>query len=257
VIPETKCLYCEKTFTNSSSLGRHQKSCYGNPNRIPMKGHANSPETKRKISEKLKKYYAGRSIWSTQLEKRKSYAEQYFDSIFTDAEQNYHVDRYFLDLAWPEKRIYIEIDGEQHYNDPLIVEHDKIRTERLLSVGWTLISRIRWSTFQQLSFDEKQLFVEQIKQRVDGAILVQEPLELEIRSKKKRKRKEKETRPNKFEKLRQERWELLQNSGIDFSKFGWAMKVGTLFGISPNRVSSYIRKNFPDFYAEKCFQRKK
>lgn len=63
---------------------------------------------------------------------------------------------YFLDFAWPENKIYLEIDGDQHYFDKRIVEHDKVRTEKLKENGWKLLKRIRWSDFQKLSIEERK-----------------------------------------------------------------------------------------------------
>lgn len=121
-------------------------------------------EAKKKISESMKKVYQGRSIWTTQVEKRKSYAEQYFDNLFPTLKQNYNVDRYFLDLADPIKKLYIEVDGEQHYNDNKVIEHDKIRTEWLSELGWTCVKRIRWSTYKKLSYEEKEIIINEIKE---------------------------------------------------------------------------------------------
>ena len=117
------------------------------------KGKRHTEEQKRKISETQKKNFkesGAKSIWHTQLENRKSFAEQYFDTCFPNLKQNYHVDRYFLDLANPEKKVYIEVDGEQHYNDQKVVEHDKVRTTRLEELGWKCLRRIRWSEYKKL-----------------------------------------------------------------------------------------------------------
>ena len=124
-------------------------------------GRKHTAETKAKMSATHKTICYGKSIWATQIEKRKSYAEQYFLQIFTDAKFNYHVDRYFLDFAWPDKKIYIEIDGEQHYNDPKVIEHDKVRTNRLAELGWKCAVRIRWSKFKALSKDTQQRYIQE------------------------------------------------------------------------------------------------
>ena len=39
---------------------------------------------------------------------------------------------------------------EQHYADKRIVEHDKIRTTKLMESGFKCIERVRWSEFQKL-----------------------------------------------------------------------------------------------------------
>lgn len=169
-IEETKCKFCERTFTSSSGLGLHEKCCPKNPNRVDgaWKGKKHSDETKKVISEKLHKVYERKSIWRTQIEKRKSYAEEYFDRCFPNLKQNFHVGGYFLDLADVEKKTYIEIDGEQHYRDPKVVEHDKVRTKRLEELGWKCLRRVRWSEFQKLTDSEKAKFIEDLTQQVSG-----------------------------------------------------------------------------------------
>ena len=110
----------------------------------------------------MKKIYRGKSRYHGKT----SYAEEYFATIFTNAKRNYHVDRYFLDFAWPEKMIYIEVDGEQHYTEEKVINHDIIRTERLKNLGWTLLTRIRWSIFKKLREDEKRSYVSQLCEKI-------------------------------------------------------------------------------------------
>ena len=92
-----------------------------------------------------------------------SYPEIYFKNVFSNANinynQNYYQNGYFLDFAWPDKKIYIEVDGEQHYVDRRIIEHDKVRTANLVESGWVCVKRIRWSEFQKLDENDKQLFI--------------------------------------------------------------------------------------------------
>ena len=96
-----------------------------------------------------------------------SYPEQYFIDLFN--KENivliYHqrVGRYQLDFSNKDLKVDIEIDGEQHYVDNRIIEHDKIRNEYLKNLGWK-IYRIRWSTYKQLSFEDKQKIILDIKQ---------------------------------------------------------------------------------------------
>lgn len=92
-----------------------------------------------------------------------SYPEKYFKGIFDkygiEYKQNYYCEGYFLDFAFPNNKTYIEIDGEQHFLDKRIVEHDKIRTQKLKDAGWTCIARVRWSEYQRLDDDERMMFV--------------------------------------------------------------------------------------------------
>lgn len=124
-------------------------------------GKKHSDETKAKISATQKENYRGISRYATAREHRQSYAEDYFDSIFTDAQKQYHVDRYLLDYAWPETKTYIEVDGEQHYTSEGLA-HDDERGKVLESLGWTLKKRIRWSEYQRLNEAEKQTYIAEL-----------------------------------------------------------------------------------------------
>ena len=61
-ISETKCKFCERTFTNSSALTLHEKYCKNNPNKEMRKGHPHSEETKQKLSETRKNKIASGEI---------------------------------------------------------------------------------------------------------------------------------------------------------------------------------------------------
>lgn len=248
-IPITKCQYCDRTFTNSSGLTLHEKSCVNNPNRIEIKGHPISDKVREKISKSMKELYKGKSIWAPQIEKRKSYAEQYFDNIFPDAKRNYHVNRFFLDLAWPDKKCYIEVNGEQHYTKEGIL-HDGEREQILKEEGWFLISKIRWKDFQKLPLNQRESFIEGLKISIENRKVIECPIIENNKS------PYKETPyKEKWNNLKKVRWELIQESQIDFQKFGWVKKISEIFGIAENKAGKYIRKNYPDFY-ETCYKRK-
>jgi very-short-patch-repair endonuclease len=50
---------------------------------------------------------------------------------------------YSIDFAWPDKKIAIEIDGEQHLRFESYKEKDLRKDELLKNNGW-LVLRIRW-----------------------------------------------------------------------------------------------------------------
>ena len=89
---------------------------------------------------------------------KRSYPELYFSECFADVvnlEKEHQVGLYSLDFANVADKLYLEIDGEQHYLDDRIVESDKKRTAKLTELGW-IGYRIRWSDFQRLTEDEKK-----------------------------------------------------------------------------------------------------
>ena len=73
--------------------------------------------------------------------------------------------------------------------------------------------------------------------------------------KKENKKRKENKRKSQKEKLKQERWEMIKQSNIDFTKFGWVKKVSKLFKIADNKAGKYIKNNFPDFY-KTCYVRK-
>lgn len=151
------CKYCGKIYKKQSNLTHHEKHCSENPEGIPYKRiYICSEETKKKLSDiAIRNLQGTHTNW---LNKKKSYAEEYFDNIFTDAKKQFRVNRYVLDYAWPDKKVYIEVDGEQHYTVKGL-EHDKKRTLYLEQLGWTCKLRIRWAEYQKLSFKERQNFL--------------------------------------------------------------------------------------------------
>jgi hypothetical protein len=50
---------------------------------------------------------------------------------------------------------------------------------------------------------------------------------------------------------------IVENSDIDFSKFGWVEKVAKILNKPHQKVSSWMKRMMPEFYKEKCFERRK
>lgn len=89
-----------------------------------------------------------------------SYPEKYWGDILLNNGINFTPEHpigpYQLDFAILNKKIDLEIDGEQHYVDPRIVKSDIRREEYLKSFGWRII-RIRWKDYLRL--DNKEEYV--------------------------------------------------------------------------------------------------
>jgi hypothetical protein len=60
----------------------------------------------------------------------------------------------------------------------------------------------------------------------------------------------------KFDKLIEERKNLILNSDIDFSKFGWVEKISKLTGLLSQKVNGFMKKHLFEIYKDKCFKRK-
>lgn len=151
------------------------KTCYErNHYKNLNKGKILSKEHKDKISKSMKKYFLkhpDKVPYILNHSSHESYPEKYFREAFLNEQfpnfkQDRYVNGYFLDFAFEEYKCYIEIDGEQHYVDKNIVEHDKIRNDVLNKTEWKCISRVRWSEFQKLSSEQKHNFLIDLKQKI-------------------------------------------------------------------------------------------
>jgi very-short-patch-repair endonuclease len=79
--------------------------------------------------------------------KEPSYPEKYFIQLFineniNDYERELKVDKYFIDFAFKDKMVALEIDGKQH-ELPDRKEKDFDKDNLLSSVGWKVF-RIKW-----------------------------------------------------------------------------------------------------------------
>lgn len=109
-------------------------------------------------------------------QKGDSYPERYFKHVFSGISVPYYKDLpiggYFLDFAWEQAKCYVEIDGEQHYVDKRIIEHDIMRTKNLEDAGWKCIQRVRWSTYRSLSKEQRKEFIKDLITNINTAIMV-------------------------------------------------------------------------------------
>ena len=174
---KTICQFCGYVAENGLKLGGHISTCKLNPNyekRIENlievgKKRKHSEETKNKISESRKKYLKenpDKVPYKLNHSSKESYPEKYFNELFLNenikVERYYYIGLYELDFCIPDKKIDIEIDGEQHYVDERIEKSDINRNEFLEKLGWTII-RIRWKDYQKLSTDEKKNYISELK----------------------------------------------------------------------------------------------
>lgn len=164
--------------------------------------------------------------------------------------------RFFcIDVAFPERMLAVEINGNQHYNiDGTLKQYYKERHDFIESNGW----KVYEIHFSKVYSDDIESIINDILNKneviseFDYEFWISHPRRKSERITEEKKRKEE----NKKEKLK----ELIQtviDSDIDFSKFGWVEKVSKLLNKRSQKMSAWMKKNMPDFYEEKCFKRKK
>lgn len=154
----------ESVLKQSMTLKTYYKTHDG-----PQKGKPHTDETKQKIGANVRAYLEQNPDmipYKRNHSSNESYPESYFTKIFESEnlllQKQYPVKSYRLDFCEPSKQIDIEIDGEQHYVDKVIVEHDKVRDQTLTELGWKVI-RVRWAEFKSFSVEKQKQIIQDIK----------------------------------------------------------------------------------------------
>lgn len=220
--------YASDEYRNKISTSR-RKFLSDNPDKHPWK---NSSKFKSAPCEALKKYLTSRNI---------KFVEEWQPLP----------DRYFaIDIAFPDTKLGIEVNGNQHYDrDGSLRKYYKDRHDLITAAGWKLIELHYSSCYDESLLDliinvgEQPDYSEYFKLREDR-----------INAKRTLPRGEK----NRIK--TDEKWEpfksVVENSNIDFGKFGWVSEVATLLNIKPQKVNGWMKRYLPDIYENKCFKRK-
>lgn len=135
-----KCKICDKQF----SVRKGHEYCKYCCNQCRLIGR------KKSLSKIMKKLHKQGKIKRWNINGKPSYAEKFFMGIFKDRNIsyyfNYKVDRYFIDFAFPNKKVALEIDGKQHEQEDR-KKHDQIRDLFLIALGWK-VYRIKWKSIK-------------------------------------------------------------------------------------------------------------
>ena len=199
-----KCCYCDVVFETKHDLNEHKrkyhplpkgqvwnkgktaetdpridkwriamKEGYGSGRIIPAwRGKHHSEETKKKLSEAMKKAHAegrahniGESRWNNEPSWPEKWFMQVIENEFTDKnyvrERPFH--RFSLDFAWEHKKKCIEIDGKQHEVFQEQIKRDLRKNELLKEEGWQLL-RLKWKDV----FHEPKKYIQIAKEFIDG-----------------------------------------------------------------------------------------
>ena len=244
-------------------------------------GKQHKEETKKKISDSMKKAHAEGRAWNIGINhwnNEPSYPEKFFMQVieneFNDKNytREYVIGKFRIDFAWIDKKLAIEIDGSQHEK----IEHkqrDIKKDEYLKSQGWQVL-RIKWLNIfnepeKYINIANKFIHEDYLEYCYNNYYDIYDSYILNINynllkhilcfNKKNIKQKNKQTViENKINKEKQitENIDKILNSNINFSKFGWVQYVAEILNITPQKVNQWMKKNMPNFYEEKCFKRK-
>lgn len=92
-----ECKFCKRQFNRKFSKTLHEKTCLLNPERKNVKRHKVSEETKKKISNGMKKAHKEGRANEWQGRTKRNYAEQSWYNIFSnDIREKTFVNNYFV-----------------------------------------------------------------------------------------------------------------------------------------------------------------
>ena len=143
---------------------------------IKSSNRKHSDDTKKKISNIRREYLKNNPDKVPYLlnhSRNESYPEKYFNEILSirvdNLEKFHQVGIYEIDLAIINKKIAIEIDGEQHYYDSKIFQSDIRKNKYLEDLGWDII-RIRWRDYKKLKFEDKKMYIDELVSYINNLI---------------------------------------------------------------------------------------
>jgi very-short-patch-repair endonuclease len=153
--------------------------------------------------------------------------------------------RFFsIDIAFPNVKIGLEVNGNQHYNkNGELKEYYEKRKQLIEKNGWFLYD-IHFSKV----YDE--FFVKDLIKKLKKFELNNINFSFYIKEK-----KINVTKKQKYQAKINPIIKKIEQSNIDFSKFGWVKDVSKLIGISENKGGWWMKKNMEKFYEENCFKR--
>lgn len=243
---------------------------------IKAKGTPHTEESKAKIREKRIAYLQkknGETAWEKRTSRIPSYLENWFhENIIIkyqltskyDIISEYCEYPYFIDYAFINEKIAVELDGAVHFtNGDERIEHDLKRDRYLKEKGW-IIYRIPYFEIQtnyQLVIETFLKFLNclehQEKSFENNLIKYKEyKITQKLKIKKTKilinNRKQKTINANELNNIEK----IINATDINFSKFGWVEKVSKLINKKPQKINEWMKKYLPDFYKEKCFKRK-
>lgn len=285
------CQYCGKEIGNKGCLVLHEKYCLKNPNRIISKTqaykedkdsrrnetgkiikHGNigkhlSNEHKQKLRESYHKWISENKAIFNKYSSGQSKACEIFKQTlknngidFIEEYMPYWKERGFrLDIAFPDTKIGIEINGTQHYNSDGSLNDGTIEKQKFFEdKGWKIIQIY----YKDAIKESPSCLTEILKLPIRDKQYIKEDFDTHIKIKNEKNKRKQIIQENKQkeklikleEKTNKERQiiqNLIENSGIDFSKSTWS-KQAIEYLKSRNElwnkmIFRCIRKYYPEF----------
>lgn len=156
-----------------------------------------------------------------------------FEEEYTDTRWEHS---YSLDIAFLDKKIAIEVNGNQHYNnDGTLTDYYQKRHDYLESKGWIIIELHYAACYKNDKIIE-----------VKDAIINCKNIDLEehklLFENKQKTKKEKYIKKYNWEEIDNINYNKIINSGIDLTKNGWVKKVTEKTGLTRRQIYRLVNK---------------
>lgn len=247
------CKFCNKHYTETKR--EHLKIC---PNRRHA-GFKWTEEEKQKLSIARKKYlkeHPDKHIWkrsnkfkSVPCEHLKTILKEKFNFVeeYTDIRWKYN---YAIDIAFLDKKLAIEVNGNQHYDAyGKLTDYYQKRHDYLEKFGW-IVLEIHYSWCYKEDKIKELFNAIENKNAIDSS---EHELLFINRRKTKLERKQEKLKAKIQRKLQsnnliEERKKLILNTNVDLTKFGWVNKVSKITGLTRRQIARIVKltelKNF-------------
>lgn len=267
------CPICNANVNTKEELVAHRASFHNGMKReLTEEEKAIRHEKLSKIAKASMKRRLENGTWCGRTKRIKgseSFAEAHIrmflqqENLFSGCIQELQVGRYFLDFAWPEKMICVEIDGRQHFDDSKRLESDIRKNNFLNKNGWKIL-RLRYDDV----YNDNESAYKLLKEFITMSKIDEDGYNKFLKEGEER-RKAKEDYKKRIEKLKQEgrvnasgranprkineddlnSWKnMILSSGVDLLKFGWVSKVVKVTGLSKKRIRLVVRHfKIPNF----------
>jgi len=255
----------KETNNSLKQIGITLKEKYKNNEIIPsFLGKHHSEETKKIISEKRKKWlleHKDQHVWrrdSKFLSEPCENLKQYLRNKginFVEEYEPFDDINYCLDIAWPDEKIAIEVNGNQHYNrDGSLSKYYQKRHNLFIERGWKIFE-IHYTKCYNININD---FNDILKLPIYDKDYVDKYFskkELKQKNKQIKKLKLKEIKKKQKQEIEEQHkqiiYNLLNNSGIDFTKSGWSTKSYNYLKerneLWNKHIFELIRKYYPEF----------
>lgn len=227
-------------------------------------GHKQTDETKKLISKKRIEYLIDnpdKHVWKRSTKFKSAPCEELKNKFrllginFIEEYCPFIDSAISVDIAFPDIKIGIEINGNQHYNrDGSLKDYYQKRHDKLEEAGWT-IYEIHYTLCYNIKNFDDILKLDIYNKDYVGKYFSQKELRKQANIEKEEQKQLRQIEKQKVrEELTAQRKFIVLNSNIDYTKFGWVGQLAKKLNMSHTCTRRWLLQYMPEFY-ETCYVR--